>query len=103
MPRGCPRSPEIHRGWRDPWCGAAFSSWWLLLFWLFRRIGLLLFELTHSFAGDLKLRIRRLLRLLDEAVQSQQPAFDEAEQDPRYPVAGQVTAHFPQSITERAA
>jgi hypothetical protein len=53
--------------------------------------------------AKIEIRIRRLLRLLDERVQKHHPALMNAEQHSRDSALRQIAAHFPQPPAERPA
>src|ERR1700736_3008501 len=60
-------------------------------------------HLSFAFQGKVNVRLRRLLRLLDEAVQQDHGAAAHAENHPRDPVAVERGAHLPQALAEGCA
>jgi hypothetical protein len=62
-----------------------------------------LFHIPLPFAGQFQFRLRRLLRLLDEAVKKDHVAIRDAKDYPRYSVAGERTAYFPKAAARGPA
>src|ERR1700730_16435257 len=60
-------------------------------------------HLSFAFQGKVDVRLRRLLRLLDEAVQQDHAPVTHAENHPRDPIAVKHGAHLPQTLAERRA